>query len=90
MNCKRCGKPLPSEGVACKFCGMLMSQDQINFQKKMAVDENKRIQLLSEKYGANTTPEYRKPKENKLLGAIIIIITLLILIIIAIIVNVIS
>ena len=30
MNCKRCGKPLPSEGVTCKFCGMLMSNDEIN------------------------------------------------------------
>lgn len=89
MICSRCGRPLPNKGVTCKFCGMLMSQDQINFQKKMAVDENKRIQLLSEKYGANTTPEYRKPKENKLLGAIIIIVILLVLITVAIVVNII-
>lgn len=88
MNCKRCGKPLPSEGIACKFCGMLMSQDQINYQKKMSLKEDKRLQMLSEKYAANKTPDYSKPKENKLFGLIFIVIVLLILIIITIIVNV--
>lgn len=88
MNCRRCGKPLPNNSVACKFCGMLMGQDQLNFQRRMQENEEKRIQLLSEKYGVDTTPEYRKKKENKLLGAIFIGIILLILIIITIIVNV--
>lgn len=88
MNCKRCGKPLPNNSVACKFCGMLMSQDQLNYQRKMQENKDKRIQLLSEKYGVNTTPEYNNKKENKFLGAIFIGIILLILIIIAIIVNV--
>ena len=88
MNCKRCGKPLPNNSVACKFCGMLMSNDQLNYQKKMQENEEKKIQLLSEKYGVNTTPEYNNKKENKFLGAIFIGIILLILIIITIIVNV--
>lgn len=88
MNCKRCGKPLPNNSVACKFCGMLMSNDQLNYQKKMQENEEKKIQLLSEKYGVSTTPEYNNKKENKFLGAIFIGIILLILIIITIIVNV--
>ncbi len=88
MNCKRCGKPLPNNSVACKFCGMLMSQDQLNYQRKMQENKDKIIQLLSEKYGVNTTPEYNNKKENKFLGAIFIGIILLILIIITIIVNV--
>lgn len=88
MNCKRCGKPLPNNSVACKFCGMLMSNDQLNYQKKMQENKEKKIQLLSEKYGVNTTPEYNNKKENKFLGAIFIGIILLILIIITIIVNV--
>ena len=88
MNCKRCGKPLPNKSVACKVCGMVMGQDHLNYQRKMQENKDKRIQLLSEKYGVNTTPEYNNKKENKFLGAIFIGIILLILIIITIIVNV--
>ena len=88
MRCKRCGKPLPSDGVACKFCGMLMNQEQLNYQRKMAIKEDKRLQMLTEKYANNKTSEYSQPKENKLLGLIIIVIVLLILITLAIIINV--
>lgn len=88
MNCKRCGKPLPSEGVTCKFCGMLMSNEELNIMRKNSIKEDKRLQMLSEKYAANKTPDYSKPKENKMLGLIFIVIVLLILIIITIIVNV--
>ena len=78
MNCKRCGKPLPNRSVTCRFCGMLMDQEQIDFQKKMN-ENNKnyeRLELLSEKYGRENDVEYRKPKENKALGLAIIIIIL--------------
>lgn len=88
MTCKNCGKPLPSEGITCKFCGALMNQDQVNFQNKMQEKENKRITLLSEKYGHKNNIEYREKKENKLLGAIIITIILLILIILTILINI--
>ena len=88
MNCKRCGKPLPSEGVTCKFCGMLMSNDEINTMRKNSIKEDKRLRMLQEKYASNKQDDYEKPKENKLLGIIFITIVLLILIVITIIVNV--
>ena len=51
MKCKNCGNPLPNEGITCKFCGALMDQSQINYQNKMNDKNNKKITLLSEKYG---------------------------------------
>ena len=88
MKCKRCGKPLPNEGVTCKFCGMLMSNDVVNTMRKNSIKDDKRLRMLQEKYASNKQNEYEKPKENKLLGLIFIVIVLLILIIITIIVNV--
>lgn len=88
MNCKRCGRPLPSRGVTCKFCGTLMDQEQIDFQKKMNDNHENRLELLSEKYGHENKIEYRESKENKILGLVIIVIVLLFLIILTILVNV--
>lgn len=51
MTCRNCGKPLPSDGIVCKFCGALMNQSEINYQNKMRDNDNKKITLLSEKYG---------------------------------------
>lgn len=89
MNCKRCGKPLPNRGITCRFCGTLMDQEQIEYQKKMNDKHPERIELLSEKYGRENNIEYRPVKENKALGLFIIIFILLILIILAILINVI-
>ena len=89
MNCKRCGKPLPNRGVTCTFCGMLMNQEQIDYQKKMNDKHEERIELLSEKYGRENNVEYRNPKENKALGLAVIIVVLVILIIFAILISVI-
>ena len=89
MNCRRCGKPLPNRGVTCTFCGMLMNQEQIDYQKKMNDKHEERIELLSEKYGRENNVEYRKPKENKALGLAVIIVVLVILIIFAILISVI-
>ena len=89
MNCKRCGKPLPSEGVTCKFCGMLMSSDEINTMRKNSIREDKRLRMLQEKYASNKQDNRENPKENKLLGAIIIIVILLVLITVAIVINII-
>ena len=90
MRCKRCGKALPSNGIACNFCGMLMDQEQINMRNKLQDKDNRRIELLSEKYGKIKKIEYQKNKENKILGLLVIIFVLLFLIILAIIINVIS
>lgn len=87
MKCKNCGNPLPSEGIVCKFCGALMDQSQINYQNKMKDKDNKRIMLLSEKYGHENKIEYREEKENKILGLAIIIFILVILIVFAILIN---
>lgn len=87
MKCKNCGKSLPSEGIVCKFCGALMDQSQINYQNKMKDKDNKRITLLSEKYGHENKIEYREEKENKILGLAIIIFILVILIVFAILIN---
>ena len=42
MICKNCKNPLPSDGIMCKFCGTLMSQEQINAQKK---DKDREYQI---------------------------------------------
>ncbi len=88
MNCKNCGSPLPSEGAICKFCGVAMEKSQLQFQKRMRNNEEQRVTLLSEKYGQINKIDYRKTKENKALGFVIIAIILLILIIITILLNI--
>jgi len=87
MICKNCKNPLPSDGIVCKFCGTLMSQEQIHNQRKYKDRENERIVLLSEKYGHENKIEYRENKENKILGFISIVIVLLVLIFLAILMN---
>ena len=77
MRCNKCGNPLPNKGVTCKFCGAMMSQEQINKNMQDSIKENKRIELLSEKYGQENKIEYREEKEsNKATIAAIIIIVL--------------
>lgn len=87
MKCKRCGNSLPNDGIACKFCGTLMNQEQINYRNKMKDKDNERIVLLSEKYGHNNNLVYEKTKENKFLGLLIILFVLLIIVILAILIN---
>ncbi len=67
---------------------MAMSQDQINYQHQMKNKGDKRITLLSEKYGHENNVEYRKAKENKFLGFAIITFILLFLIILTILFNI--
>lgn len=87
MKCSRCGSPLPSGGIVCKFCGALMDQKQIAYQNKMKDKNSERIVLLSEKYGHENKIEYRETKENKTLGLAIIIIVLVFLIVLTILIN---
>lgn len=91
MVCRKCGKPLPSEGAICTFCGMMMGQDQLKEQKRLQ-DPNQGLKanLLSDKYGVKKSALYEKKntfKENKILGAIIIVIVILFLTVLAIILN---
>ena len=87
MKCNRCGSPLPSDGMVCKFCGALMDQKQISYQNKMKDKNSERIVLLSEKYGHENKIEYRETKENKALGLAIIIIVLVFLVVLTILIN---
>lgn len=88
MYCKRCGAALPSHGFVCKSCGTMMDSEQIKEQKEyMKNESNKKIEvnLLSDRYrNEPINRDYSKRKDNKLLGAILIVLVVIILIIIAI------
>ncbi len=82
MNCKRCGKPLPSEGFLCKHCGTMMDNDQIKIQKENLKQNplNYQNQFISEKYtGHKQIFEERKEEKNGL-GLLLFLFFLLILI----------
>lgn len=87
MYCKKCGSALPSQGFVCKRCGTMMDSEQIKEQKDyIKADDNKKLEvsLLSDKYSNNPIKrDYSKRKDNKILGAILIILILITLIIIA-------
>lgn len=88
MFCNKCGAALPNRGYICKFCGAMMSPEQIKSLKEMLSNQDKdkfQVNFVSDKY--SDTPinrDYKKRKENKFLGALVIILVLIILIIIAI------
>lgn len=88
MYCKKCGAALPSHGYVCKSCGTMMDIEQIKEQKEYIKNEdNKKIEvnLLSDKYRKEPIKrDYSKRKDNKLLGALLIILVIIFLIIIAI------
>lgn len=88
MYCKKCGKALPSHGYICKFCGTMMDIDQIKIQKENLRNErNERIEvnLASDKYSKEPiNRNYEKRRENKYLGAILILAVMIILLVIAI------
>ena len=50
--------------------------------------DNKKIMLLSEKYGHENKIEYREVKENKVLGLVVITIILVFLIVLSILINI--
>ena len=88
MYCKKCGAALPSIGYTCKNCGAMMDMDQIKMQRKIR-DQKKKTQvevhLLSDQYSQeNIKRDYSKRKDNKYLGAILIVLVVIILIIVAI------
>ena len=64
-----------------------MNQSEINYQNQMNDKNNKKITLLSEKYGHENKIEYRETKENKALGLAIIIIVLVFLVVLTILIN---
>ena len=78
MYCKKCGSALPSKGYICQNCGTMMTKEQIKEQKEYNQSNQEEIELLSDKY--RNTPlnrNYPKIKENKYLGAILIILIII-------------
>ena len=87
MYCKKCGAALPSHGFVCKRCGTMMTEEQIREQKKLRQDTNEKMEvhLNSDRYSIEPiNRDYKKNKDNKYLGAVVIVLVVLILIIIAI------
>jgi len=88
MYCKKCGAALPSHGFICKNCGAMMDTEQIKEQKEYLKNEgNKKMEvnLLSDRYSSEPIERnYQKHKENKYLGALLIVLVVVVLIIIAI------
>ena len=88
MYCKKCGAALPSHGFVCKRCGTLMDEEQIKKQKQFLKDREKEqfeINFLSDQYRNDPTKrDYQKRKENKYLGAILIVLVVVVLVIFAI------
>ena len=85
MKCNKCGSPLPSSGIECKFCGALMSKEQINKNMQDGIKQDKRIELLSEKYGRENKIEYREENETNRAMYVSIIIIILFLVVVSII-----
>lgn len=88
MYCKKCGSALPSTGFVCRSCGAMMDEEQIKEQKRLKADNvNGKIEvhLLSDRYSKEPIQrDYQKQKENKYLGAILIVLVVIVLVIIAI------
>ena len=85
MFCKRCGNALPSHGFVCLNCGAMMSPEQIKEQKELMKKDNNNVILKSDFYSKEPiNRNYEKPKDNKIVGALIILIIVIALIVFAI------
>ncbi len=85
MKCKRCGHSLPPTGYTCTSCGMMMSMDQIEEQKKNLQENPRREELLSEKYGRNDfIYQEREKKKINFMGILFVLLVLLLLVLIGI------
>lgn len=81
MNCKHCGKPLPSSGYLCSFCGVMMDSEQIECQKKIMKEQNIYPELLSEKYNRKKEIFQSREEKNNSFLVIWLIIGILVIII---------
>lgn len=88
MYCKKCGAALPSHGFVCKSCGAMMDEEQIKMQKKIRDEKEKtrfEVKLFSDQYRQEpVNRDYTKRKDNKYLGAILIVLIVIVLIVVAI------
>lgn len=84
MFCKRCNNPLPSEGFVCKFCGALMSEEQIKTQKENMKNNSLKGGFTTSKYGNFNKIKYdtNKNNDNKaLMGAAMLIIIVFLIVV---------
>ncbi len=53
VNCKRCGRDLPSVGYKCTNCGFYMDAEQVKKQKESMLlhQKSNRCEFVGEKYG---------------------------------------
>ncbi len=87
MYCARCGQALPSHGFICPNCGAMLNNEQIKKQQEYMREEEKNnhaINLLSDKYKVKKDNIYKTPKDNKMIGIVIILVIVVILLVIAI------
>ncbi len=90
MICQKCGNQLPNEGFVCKFCGAMMTSEQIEQQKNYLKEKRFQPKLKSELYGIEKI-DYREEKEQnnpKLKAVFIIGGVIIFLIILAILINI--
>ncbi len=64
MFCNKCGNPLPKEGAVCKFCGAMMSEEQIKMIQEQKKEQEFRPELMTEKYGQKGKIVYREETKN--------------------------
>ena len=88
MFCQKCGNPLPKEGYICKFCGAMMTNDQIEKQKKYMEENKFKPKLKSELYGVEKINYEQREKDSKKLGVFLVLGILIFLIILAIIIYI--
>ena len=88
MFCNKCGNPLPNEGAVCKFCGAMMSEEQIKMIREQKKEKEFRPELMTEKYGQSKIG-YRDDNKNSNIVVVLFVMggIVLFIIILAIILN---
>ena len=68
MICHRCGASLPDKGFLCLFCGTMMDQEQIKFQKEFLKTKlpNQNIEFIAKRYGKKGELFQKREKEKSL------------------------
>lgn len=89
MICNKCGRNLPGNMVSCPFCKANNSGiAEIIKNKRELSEQQKQAKLLSDQYGVDKRIVYKeKIKENKLLGALIILGILLFIVLLVILIK---
>ena len=90
MVCQKCGNQLPNEGFVCKFCGAMMTDEQIEQQKNYLKERHFQPKLKSELYGIEKINYQKEEAQNnpKIKAILIIVGVIIFLIILAILINI--